>query len=127
MKNYSVKTAATLILGVICATFNVYARAAEVREHPIREHTENARAQWERTHPWRDQVNDRLEHQRRRIRKELREGEITPAQAQALHAQDLQIRTEERAMAQAQNGHITRAQQAQLNAQESTISQQIGH
>lgn len=127
MKNYSVKTATTLILGVTCALFNAYAQAAEVREHPIREHNEHTRAQWERAHPWRDQVNDRLERQHRRIRKELREGEITPAQAQALHAQDLKIRTEERAMAQTQNGHITRAQQAQLNAQENTLSQQLGH
>ena len=44
-----------------------------------------AETSWERNHPRRDQVNDRLENQSRRINREYREGEITRGQARALH------------------------------------------
>ena len=36
-----------------------------------------AETQWERNHPRRDQVNDRLANQNHRINRELKEGEIT--------------------------------------------------
>lgn len=83
--------------------------------------------QWEKNHPRRDQVNDRLENQNRRIHKEVAEGEITKRQAAKLHAQDHAIRTEERAMASAHGGHITKAEQAQLNRQENRVSREIGN
>jgi hypothetical protein len=44
-----------------------------------------AETQWERNHPRRDQVNDRLANQNRRINRELKEGEITKQQAHQLH------------------------------------------
>jgi len=40
---------------------------------------------WERDHPWRAQVNDRLDTQNRRVNAELRQGEITPWRARELH------------------------------------------
>jgi hypothetical protein len=43
-----------------------------------------------------DQVNDRLEHQNRRIHQEVTEGDLTKTQAVTLHQDDRQIRTEER-------------------------------
>jgi hypothetical protein len=43
-----------------------------------------AETQWERNHPRRDQVNDRLANQNRRINRELKEGEITKQQAHQL-------------------------------------------
>src|SRR5258706_14173642 len=53
-----------------------------------------AETQWEKTHPRRDQVNDRLAHQTKRIHREVKEGEMTAPQAPALHRQHHQIRSE---------------------------------
>ena len=85
-----------------------------------------AETQWEKSHPRRDQVNDRLHHQNKRIRKEVKEGELSKAQAAKLHKDDRQIRHEERAMASQNGGHITKAEQGVLNQQENKVSRQIG-
>ncbi len=82
---------------------------------------------WRATHPRRAEVNTRLANQDRRIHNERREGELTSAQAHQLHAEDHSIRVTERADASAHNGHITTAEQAQLNQQENQVSHQIGH
>jgi len=85
-----------------------------------------AETRWDKAHPRRDQVNDRLAHQNKRIRHEVKEGEMTPAQAAALHRQDHQIRREERLMAGQNRGHITRQEQKTLNQQENAVSKEIG-
>jgi hypothetical protein len=85
-----------------------------------------AETPWERAHPRRDQVNDRLASQNRRIRQEVKEGELTKGQAAVLHREDHQVRVEERLMARQNNGHITTLEQAALNQQENRISRQIG-
>ena len=85
-----------------------------------------AETQWERNHPRRDQVNDRLAHQNHRIDRELKEGEITKRQANQLHREDRTIRHEERAMAKINGGHITKGEQKALNQQENAVSRQIG-
>jgi hypothetical protein len=85
-----------------------------------------AETQWERNHPRRDQVNDRLANQNRRINNELKEGEITKQQANQLHHEDHAIRQEGRSMSKFDNGHITRADQKALNQQENAVSHQIG-
>jgi len=81
---------------------------------------------WQRAHPRREQVNNRLAHQNSRIHQEVREGELTRAQAAGLHREDRQIRQEERAMASQNRGHITRPEQRALNQQENAVSRQIG-
>lgn len=86
----------------------------------------SAETRWERSHPRRDQVNDRLVRQNLRIRHEVAEGEMSRAEAAQLHREDHQIRREERAMASQHGGHITRAEQRELNAQENAVSRQIG-
>ncbi|MDP9108164.1 MAG: hypothetical protein M3N23_03720 [Pseudomonadota bacterium] len=85
-----------------------------------------AETKWEKNHPRRDQVNDRLHNQNRRIKEEVKEGDMTKAQARALHRKDRQIRREERAMASQNGGHITKAEQGVLNQQENAVSKQIG-
>ena len=85
-----------------------------------------AESHWEHVHPRRDQVLDRTQHLNRRIVHERREGELTAAQAHNLHAQVRQTRLEQRAMAQANGGYITRAQQAGLNQQQNAISRRVG-
>jgi len=79
---------------------------------------------WAQNHPRRAEVNARLNNQNRRINNELKEGEITKGQANALHHEDHQIRQEERDMA-SQN-HITKGEQNVLNQQENKVSRQIG-
>jgi len=86
-----------------------------------------AESAWDANHPRRDEVNDRLRNQDRRINQERREGEITHGQARQLHREDHQIRNEERRMAARDGGHITRYDQRVLNHQENRVSRQIGH
>ena len=80
---------------------------------------------WERSHPRRDQVNDRLQNQGQRINQAVREGELTRGQARQLHRDDRQIRQEERSMAAQNGGHITRAEQRVLNQQENGVNRQL--
>jgi hypothetical protein len=81
---------------------------------------------WQKNHPRREQVNNRLANQNKRIQTEVKEGEITKSQAAALHKEDHQIRKEERLMASQNGGHITKQEQKTLNQQENAVSKQIG-
>jgi hypothetical protein len=81
---------------------------------------------WQKNHPRREQVNNRLGRQNQRIKQERKQGEITKAQAQQLHGEDHAIRQEERTMASTNGGHITKAEQKSLNQQENQVSKQIG-
>ncbi|HKD55007.1 MAG TPA: hypothetical protein VKB72_12405 [Steroidobacteraceae bacterium] len=85
-----------------------------------------ADTQWEKDHPRREEVNNRLANQDQRIKTERKEGEISKAQARKLHAEDHTIRKEERAMASTNGGHITKAEKKALNQQENQVSRQIG-
>ena len=85
-----------------------------------------AETNWEKHHPRRAEVNARLANQNRRIHNEVKEGEMSKAQAAKLHREDRQVRNEERAMASQNGGHITRQEQRTLNAQENKVSRQIG-
>jgi hypothetical protein len=78
-----------------------------------------------RTHPRRAEVNDRLANQNRRIDTERRDGDITRTQTSQLHHEDGQIAQEERDMASQDHGHITRSEQGVLNQQENVVSRQI--
>lgn len=79
-----------------------------------------------KSHPRREQVNERLANQDRRIKAEVAEGDLTASHAAKLHREDRQIRREERLMASQNGGHITRAEQRVLNQQENVVSRQIG-
>ena len=85
-----------------------------------------AETQWQKDHPRRDQVNDRLANQNKRIHQERKEGEMSKAQAAKLQKEDRQVRKEERIMASQNGGHITKQEQETLNKQENAISKQIG-
>ena len=81
---------------------------------------------WQKDHPRREQVNNRLANQNNRIKQERKEGEITKGQAKQLHQEDHAIRQEERTMASTNGGHITKTEQRALNQQENQVSRQIG-
>ena len=88
--------------------------------------TADAETAWQKSHPRRAEVNHRLANQSRRIHEERKEGDLTTAQAAALHKDDRQIRQEERDMASQNGGHITKQEQRTLNQQENALSKQIG-
>jgi methionine-rich copper-binding protein CopC len=75
-----------------------------------------AETQWEKNHPRRDQVNDRLANQDKRIHQEVKEGEMSKAKAARLHKEDRQVRKEERVMASQNGGHITKQEQKNLKS-----------
>jgi hypothetical protein len=77
------------------------------------------------THPWRAEVNGRLNNQDRRINQEYRAGDITQGQARQLHHEDNQIAQEERDMASQDRSHLTRPDYVALNQQENAVSRQI--
>ena len=85
-----------------------------------------AETQWQKDHPRRAEVNERLANQDQRINKEVKEGEMSKSKAAKLHKEDRQIRREEHAMASQHGGHITKAEQKALNQQENAVSRQIG-
>jgi hypothetical protein len=81
---------------------------------------------WQRSHPWRVQVNHRLANLNRRINVDRRDGQLTPWQAGALHREDRAIRREERVMSGLDRSHLTRAEHRALNQEENAVSRQIG-
>ncbi|TWF39979.1 hypothetical protein FHW36_105420 [Chitinophaga polysaccharea] len=82
---------------------------------------------WTANHPGRTEVNDRLANQDRRINREVRNGEISRAQANKMHWEDRSVRREERKMAARNGGHLTHGEVATLNHRENRISRRIGH
>ncbi|HEV3422982.1 MAG TPA: hypothetical protein VG105_04195 [Paraburkholderia sp.] len=88
--------------------------------------TASAQTNWNATHPRRAEVNHRLATQDRRIHQEVREGEMSHAEAAKLHRDDHKIRQEERDMASQNGSHITRREDYALNQQENRASRQIG-
>ncbi|MEN8513429.1 hypothetical protein [Burkholderia sp. RS02] len=81
---------------------------------------------WQHAHPRREEVNQRLANQNRRIHHEVKEGEMSHAQAARLHRDDRKIRREERDMAAQDHGHITKSEQRVLNQQENAVGNKIG-
>jgi len=88
--------------------------------------TSYAQDTWQKDHPRRTQVNQRLNNQNKRINKEEKEGEISKGQAAKLHKNDHKMRQEERDMASQNHGHITKQEQKTLNQQENKNSRKIG-
>ena len=80
---------------------------------------------WQKNHPRREQVNNRLANQHKRINQDVMAGTLTKGQAAALHKDDRQIRQEERDMASQNGGHITKSEQKVLNQQENAVSKAI--
>ena len=105
-------------------TFALALTAAAI---PVLSHAESDRdGAFAASHPRREQVNERLANQNRRIDKQLAEGDLSAKKAARLHREDRLIRREERLMASQHGGHITKDEQRLLNRQENAVSRQIG-
>jgi hypothetical protein len=85
----------------------------------------HAEDQWQKNHPRRNEVNQRLRHENKRIDQGLKDHQLTKSQAQQLHADDSSIRQQERQDASTNGGHITSTEQQQLNQEENANSQAI--
>lgn len=85
-----------------------------------------AEAPFAKKHPRRAEVNHRLATQNKRIHHEVKEGDLTKAQAANLHREDRAIHKEEHRMVARNGGYITKQQQHKLNQQENQVSAQIG-
>ena len=107
-----IKKAVLAALGLAIAVGTIGSASAETR--------------WERMHPRRDEVVDRLHNQSMRIRDERREGELTARRAHYLHAQDRAIFRQEQFEARLNGGHISKAEQHALNQEENSVSGGIG-
>jgi uncharacterized membrane protein YebE (DUF533 family) len=112
MKTLSKTVVLAILVGLVAATAaSAYAADTE----------------WEKNHPRRDQVNDRLAHQNERIKEQVKQGDMSEAEATALHKEHRRIREEERLMASQTGGHITILEQKALNQQVNAVGKQIGH
>ncbi|MGA7742148.1 MAG: hypothetical protein WBP56_18500 [Polyangia bacterium] len=76
-------------------------------------------------HPRRNQVNKRVDNQRARINEGVKSGEINKAQAKQLRSNDRAIKAQEHADVKANGGHLTKAEQRQLNQEENANSKLI--
>jgi hypothetical protein len=106
------KTALLALMGVVLTGTAVTGASADTR--------------WQMNHPRREEVNQRLDNQNRRIHEERREGELNARQAHRLHMADHRIRMQERHFARYHGGHITRGEQHRLNREENRVSNRIG-
>ena len=108
------------------STFKTLSSAVIIAALTLAATAGNADTRWQKHHPRREQVNNRLARQNHRITAERREGDITAAQAGSLRQGDRAIRAQERADAAANGGHITPAEQKTLNQELNANSHAIG-
>jgi hypothetical protein len=73
-------------------------------------------------HPRRNQVNKRVKNQRARINQGVKSGELSKGQAKQLRANDNAIKAQEHADVKANGGHLTGAEQKQINQEENANS-----
>jgi hypothetical protein len=85
----------------------------------------SAATPWQAHHPRRVEVNHRLHHMNRLIRKERHEGDLTAAQAGRLHERERMIRMHERRFARAHHSHLTRHELVKLNHRENALHRHI--
>ena len=114
----SPRTTSLLLIGLTALAAAAPGMARDVSHHD--QHFQNH-------HPRRDQVLDRTQLQNRRITQQVREGELTHAQAHRLRANDARIAGREQYLAGKNGGYITKRQQANLNKRLNGNSHRIGH
>jgi len=111
MSDFSRKILGTVAMTMTVAGFAMTASAQETA--------------WQKAHPRRVEVNQRLDKQRKAINQDVKNGTLTKQQAAALHKDDRQVRQEERDMAHQNGGHLTQTEQKALNQQETAIHNEI--
>jgi hypothetical protein len=86
----------------------------------------SADTRFERNHPRREQVVERLSHLDHRIRHERGEGEMNGHKAHLLRVDARRIFHREQKDARLHGGHITKGEQHRLNHREDVLAHRIG-
>jgi len=76
-------------------------------------------------HPRVNQVNRREGRQQQRIANGVKNGTLTPKQTAHLESREASVQKQEQADMAKHNGHLTKAEQRQLNRRENRISRSI--
>jgi hypothetical protein len=76
-------------------------------------------------HPRREEVNDRVRNERKRIKEGVKNGSISKDEAKKMRGELKGIKAQERAEVKANGGHLTKGEQVQLNKEENGVSKQI--
>ena len=76
-------------------------------------------------HPRVNEVNAREQNQQDRIANGVKNGTMTPGQAARVENKEQHIENQEKADMAAHNGHLTKAEQRQLNKEQNKTSKQI--
>jgi len=85
----------------------------------------SAETRWDHDHPRQHEVFKRDVRQRREIIADRRDGELSRGHAARLLHADRRVVHEDRILARANGGHITRGQQHALNRQENNIGRRL--
>jgi hypothetical protein len=104
--------AATLAMGLMTATTNAEAKG---KGNPTG-------GEFAKEHPRRNEVNKRIDNQRARINEGVKDGKLDHQQAAQLRENDRAIKQQEHAEVKANGGHLTGAEQKQLNREENANS-----
>ena len=88
--------------------------------------TARAENEFKENHPRRAEINKRIHNQRKRIKQEVKEGELSKSQAKADNQQLNAIKKEERTDVKNNGGYLTKQQQNQMNQQLNQTSKTIG-
>ena len=76
-------------------------------------------------HPRVNQVNNREQKQQDRIANGVKNDKLTPGQTAHLEKREQHIQNQQKADMAAHNGHLTKAEQKQLNKEQNKTSKQI--
>ena len=76
-------------------------------------------------HPRVSQVNRRQARQQKRIAQGIKSGSLNPKEAARLEKREAGVQSQERRDLAKHNGHLTKAEQRQLNRRENRISRSI--
>ena len=76
-------------------------------------------------HPRVNEVNRRQQHQQNRIANGLKNGSMSAQQASNVEKREASLQNQEQKDMAAHNGHLTKAEQRQLNRRENRISKTI--
>ena len=99
--------------------------AAQTEQQAPANLSPDQKAQWDKDHPRRAEVNSRLNNQNARTDNKVADGKMSKAEAAKIHGEDHSIRKEEKRDAAANGGHITKAEKKHINHQENKVSHQI--
>jgi hypothetical protein len=113
----------TLLLSIATVAFSGLLTVSAVAQNP---NTQGAGpGVVDPNHPRVNEVNQREQNQQNRIANGVKSGQLTPAETQKVEKQQQHIQNQEKKDMAKDNGHLTKANQAQLNKEQNKASKNI--